>query len=338
MEDGARPQVWAGGRLFALVVFLLAAGVTAVLGVALPSGVDASAADGAVIATASGSPSGEAPAGRPDTGETSRGADPFAVRGTSTPTGSDSSTSDGPASDGVASAELAVPPSPAVPTTVKVPILMYHYVNKEPPPAGPYADSLTVRTHEFEEQMAFLAENGYTVISLPELTAAQQGAALPEKPVILTFDDGGADNYTVAFPILRRHGFTATFFVITGKVGTEGYMTWEQLKEMDAAGMTIGSHTVSHPDLTGVGVERLDKELNESCEEILRRVGTAPTAFCYPSGAFNGTVIEAVERAGYHAAVTTKPGKEAKPDAPFELPRVRMRPFVPVVEFARLLQ
>jgi len=215
---------------------------------------------------------------------------------------------------------------------------MYHYVNTTPPPAGPYADSLTVRTHEFEEQMAYLVDNGYTVIGYARLEAGLQGASMPEKPVILTFDDGGADNYSVAYPILRKHGFAATFFLITGKVGGEGYVTWDEVREMHTEGMAIGSHTVSHPDLSAVGAERLAKELEESRDEIERQVGVAPTAFCYPSGAYDDEVIAALIEAGYRMAVTTKPGKEANRDTTFELPRVRMRPFMALEEFARLLQ
>ena len=135
-------------------------------------------------------------------------------------------------------------------TRVHVPILMYHYVDDAPPPAGPYADDLTVRTKDFIAEMTYLVKGGYHTVSLADVYLAMAGEReLPPKPVALTFDDGGIDNYQVAFPILRQLGLSATFFVITGRVGREGQMSWDELREMASQGMAIESHTVTHPDL-----------------------------------------------------------------------------------------
>ena len=115
---------------------------------------------------------------------------------------------------------------PADAEALRVPILMYHYVDAEPPLDSPYADGLTVRTPDFEAQMDYLADKGYQPVTLDQVYAAMAGlTTLPAKPVVITFDDGGTDNYTVAYPILREHGFVATFFVITGMVGKDGTMT-----------------------------------------------------------------------------------------------------------------
>ena len=142
---------------------------------------------------------------------------------------------------------------PGVPD-LSIPILVYHYVDASPPPAGPYAAGLTVRTQDFEAEMALLERGGYHTVTFDQLWRAMaRQTPLPSKPVLLTFDDGGRDNYTVAFPILKRHGLVATFFVITDSVGTNPQsMTWAQLREMRAAGMVIGSHTRGHPDLRTV--------------------------------------------------------------------------------------
>lgn len=237
--------------------------------------------------------------------------------------------------------ESAVLPSmlPADAVKVKVPILMYHYVDATPPPAGPYADSLTVRTKDFKAEMTYLVANGYHTVSLSDVYLAMAGRKrLPGKPVVLTFDDGGLDNFTVAFPVLEQHGLTATFFVITGRVGKEGQMEWRQLREMAARGMSIQSHSVSHPDLRGVSAARLKSELVDSRTAIAEAIGLPSYVLCYPSGAYNDRVIKAARSAGYVMAVTTDRGREGDPSAVFELHRRRVPAFLPPASFANLLR
>ena len=189
--------------------------------------------------------------------------------------------------DGGASAAVPRPPSaqpdraapaamaPLVVAPLNVPILMYHYVDHTPPDTGPAAAGLTVSPQEFGAQMDYLAAEGYHPVTIAQVYAAMAGGArLPSRPVAITFDDGGSDNYGVAFPILREHGFTATFFVITGYVGGRACMTWDQLREMQAAGMDIESHTVSHPDLRTLGAAGLAEELGRSREALGHGVGS----------------------------------------------------------------
>ena len=183
---------------------------------------------------------------------------------------------------------------------VDVPILMYHYVDETPPPAGPYADDLTVRTGDFEAEMEYLFTNGYSTVSFADVYLAMAGLReLPDRPVVLTFDDGGVDNYEVAFPILKAFGFTATFFIITGTTdrGAEGVMRWDQLREMAAKGMSIQSHTVSHPDLRGSSAAKLEAELVDSRQAIAEAIGGPSYVLCYPAGAYDDDVIEAVRTA-----------------------------------------
>jgi peptidoglycan/xylan/chitin deacetylase (PgdA/CDA1 family) len=222
---------------------------------------------------------------------------------------------------------------------VHVPILMYHYVDDTPPPAGPYADDLTVRTKDFVAEMEFLVDGGYHTVSLADVYLAMAGEReLPAKPVVLTFDDGGLDNYQVAFPILKQHGLVATFFVITGSVGKAGQMDWDELGEMAAQGMSIQSHTVSHPDLRGVSGARLKSELGDSCQAVAEASGEPSYVLCYPSGAYNDTVIEAAKAAGYAMAVTTSQGEGGDPAAVFEMKRRRVQAFTTIESFARLVQ
>jgi peptidoglycan/xylan/chitin deacetylase (PgdA/CDA1 family) len=237
-------------------------------------------------------------------------------------------------------AELAVLSSPLPVDAVKVdvPVLMYHYVDDEPPPAGPYADGLTVRTPDFIEEMEYLATNGYQAVTLADVYLAMAGVKeLSAKCVALTFDDGGLDNYEVAFPLLRQHGFTATFFVITKTVGADGQMTWEQLREMAAAGMSIQSHSISHPDLTGVSDERLKKELVDSRSAIAEAVGEPGYVLSYPAGSHDERVVEATKAAGYVMAVATDNGVELDPASVFEITRKRIQAFTPIDTFARLV-
>jgi peptidoglycan/xylan/chitin deacetylase (PgdA/CDA1 family) len=155
---------------------------------------------------------------------------------------------------------------------------------------------------------------------------------------VLTFDDGGLDNYEVAYPILKEHGLKGTFFVITKTVGREGQMTWDQLREMAANGMSIQSHTVSHPDLRGVSATRLESELVGSRQAIADAIGQPSYALCYPSGAYNDTVIAAARSAGYVMAVATDKGREGDPAAVFEMKRRRVSAFLPLTTFAKLVR
>lgn len=235
--------------------------------------------------------------------------------------------------------DLLAGPLPADAVKVHVPILMYHYVDDTPPPAGPYADGLTVRTKDFRAEMEYLVENGYHTVSLADVYLAMAGEKhLPEKPVALTFDDGGIDNYEVAFPLLKEYGLMGTFFVITGKVGREGQMRWEQLREMTAQGMSIQSHTVSHPDLRGVSASKLKSELIDSRKAIADAVGEPSYVLSYSSGAYDGTVIEATRAAGYVMAVATDKGTEGDPAAVYEMRRRRVQAFLPLTTFAKLVR
>lgn len=238
-----------------------------------------------------------------------------------------------------AEVEALSAPLPEDARDVDVPVLMYHYVDDEPPPKGPYADGLTVRTPDFVEELQYLADNGYEAVRLSDIYLAMAGLKdLPDKPVAFTFDDGGLDNYTVAFPLLQEYGFTGTFFVITKTVGADGQMTWDQLQEMAAAGMSIQSHTVSHPDLRDLSDERLDSQLVESRAAITEVVGEVGYALCYPAGAYNSRVIEAARSAGYVMAVVTDKGEVLNPGAIFEIRRKRVQAFLPIETFARLVE
>ncbi|MGH2541153.1 MAG: polysaccharide deacetylase family protein [Ardenticatenaceae bacterium] len=221
----------------------------------------------------------------------------------------------------------ALPVWDGVERTLKVPILMYHYVSVPPPGSNDYRHDLSVGPDVFRAQLITLREQGYTSITLSQLLyALQQGTPLPEKPVVLTFDDGYRDNYDHAFPIMKQEGFVGTFFVVTELVEQRnaGYMTWEQIVEMKESGMEIGSHTRDHPILTGSSIERIWRELVESRAILQERLGQEINGFAYPFGRFDDGVVHLTHLAGYSVAVTTKQGVTHTTGNVMSLRRIRV--------------
>jgi peptidoglycan/xylan/chitin deacetylase (PgdA/CDA1 family) len=224
--------------------------------------------------------------------------------------------------------------------TLRVPILMYHYLSVPPPDADIYRTDLSVTPDNFRQQMAYLAENGYTPIDFYDLSLAiTNQLTLPEKPVILTFDDGYLDNYQNAFPILQEFGFIATFFVVTDFVdqGAQAYATWPMLREMAAAGMRIESHSRNHPDLSGRGRDFLIWQMLGSQETIAAHIGYLPKYFCYPSGRYDETATAVLEELGFWGAVTTQSGKWHGFTDRYEWRRLRMHYTTTLPEFAALV-
>jgi peptidoglycan/xylan/chitin deacetylase (PgdA/CDA1 family) len=222
---------------------------------------------------------------------------------------------------------------------LRLPILVYHYIDTSPPLSqGPYAPQITVSTKNFDRQMSYLARNGYHTVTLEQIYAAMAGiGVLPPKPIALTFDDGGLDNYTVALPVLRRHRFVATFFVITGAVGQKGRMTWNQLRAMSRQGMAVESHTVHHRDLATLGDPQVMSELDQSRETIYQELGVVSVVLAYPSDKFDAHVAEATQKAGYLMAVTSQPGYLLDPLGRYEWPRIGIGPGLTFSGFTQIL-
>jgi peptidoglycan/xylan/chitin deacetylase (PgdA/CDA1 family) len=157
----------------------------------------------------------------------------------------------------------------------------------------------------FEAQMQYLKDNGYTPISLATLDDHLiNGTAIPNKSVVLTFDDGWKNQYEYAYPILKKFKFTGTFFIITGIVGKGGgYMTWDQIKDLQANGFDIESHSVTHPFLAKIkDSKKLEQELVDSKKTLEIKLGVPVTAIAYPYYNYNAIVEAAVKKAGYTAA------------------------------------
>lgn len=243
---------------------------------------------------------------------------------------------------GVVSTPVVVPPVAEVPPTpsnqlvVRVPILMYHRIDWLPANPDALRRSLSITPSEFDSQVRFLKERGFTAVTLADVYEALQGKRkLPPKPVVLTFDDGYVDNYANAFPVLKRYGFSGTFFVLTDVAGTGEYMSWEQLKEMHAAGMKIESHGRTHLDLAKLSSAGMSSQIKGARDAIEARLGATPRFYAYPSGSYNRDVIETVKTNGYLAAVTTVYGTDHTLQKAYELKRVRVDGRESFAAFAR---
>ena len=206
-------------------------------------------------------------------------------------------------------APLTVGRVPAGRTAVRVPILMYHYIRVNPDPRDQLGFDLSVTPADFAQQMDWLAANGYHPIDFDDLRGYLLGqGGLPERPVVLTFDDGYRDLYTTAYPILRAHHFKAVSYVVSGFVDSPSNVTAAQVLEMDANGIQIGAHTVSHADLTKLSGASLWHEVFDSRAALEGLLGHPVLDFCYPSGSVNDAVVRAVQAAGFQTATTTQPG------------------------------
>lgn len=193
---------------------------------------------------------------------------------------------------------------PAENTVIKFPVFNYHHLGPLPENADENRQAFTVTPEVFEEQLKYFKDNGYQPVYLDELIEYfDTGRPLPSKAIAITFDDGYQEHYQNAFPLLKKYGFVATFFVIIDWVGRPDMMSWANIKEMSEAGMAFGSHTLSHPHLTDLSDEDLKREVEESKKALEENLGRPVNFISYPGGNYNERVIEAVKAAGYKGAL-----------------------------------
>ena len=223
---------------------------------------------------------------------------------------------------------VPLPTPDGVMRTLRVPILMYHHISMPPKGADAIRRDLSVTPEMFEEHLRYLRDEGYVTITLHDLCLALQiGYPLPERPIIITIDDGYGDAYTNAFPLLRKYEFTATFFVITGYTDEERaeHLIWEQIIEMDAAGMEIEAHGHTHPDLRNRTVDYLVWQILGAKQAIEARTHKSVRFFAYPSGKYDEQVIRVLQSAHYWGGITLHAGGEHRSDRMFELTRIRVQ-------------
>ncbi len=204
------------------------------------------------------------------------------------------------------------------------PILEYHMVTENPhPDAKPYV----VPPEDFAEQLDYLAEEGYTTITPQDYARARKGKQqLPEKPIILSFDDGYEDNWRVVLPMLEERGMKAVFYMVTNSIGKPGYLTWDNLFDMERRGMEIGSHTANHLPLTTLSPEKQREELRLSKLMLEWKGMKTIYSFSYPNGSYNAGVVTMLAEEEYLTAVTGEAGLNTLETNPYLLRRVNIPP------------
>ncbi|HUK76657.1 MAG TPA: polysaccharide deacetylase family protein, partial [Thermoleophilia bacterium] len=216
-----------------------------------------------------------------------------------------------------------------------VPILMYHLLG-DPPAGEPYPD-LFVSRHDFATQMRYLADHGYTAVTLRRVVAFWHGTAmLPVKPVVVSFDDGYRSDWRVAAPVLQRLGWPGVLNLCLNAVGPHRDLPASLVRGLARRGWEIDDHTLTHPDLTTLDAAGLHREIVVSRAILQRMTGQRVSFFCYPSGAYDATVIRAVRAAGFAGATTTNEGLATRTDL-FTLPRIRVHRDMPLADFGQAL-
>jgi peptidoglycan/xylan/chitin deacetylase (PgdA/CDA1 family) len=218
----------------------------------------------------------------------------------------------------------------------RLPVLMYHSLCADPENGVSAYYKTNTSPAVFREQMRQLAESGYHTVDLEHVAAwLNGGPPLPEKSFVITFDDGFQDFYTDGFPVLQEHGFTAAMFLPTAFIGDERRtfqgttcLTWSEVRELRAAGIVFGSHTVNHPELVRLSRPEIERELVDSKAEIEQQIGVSVVTFAYPYAfpqgkrTFVQQFLEALAGAGYRCGVTTELGRVKQGDDPLRIKRM----------------
>lgn len=202
-------------------------------------------------------------------------------------------------------------------SAVDIPVLLYHRV-------GDTEGPLTVTPERFAMDLARLRDSGYSTITLETFRKfiTNSDIALPEKPIMISFDDGYLDNFMNAYPILRRYGMTAAFYIITGMVNEEDRLAVGHIREMSANGMSIGSHTVSHRALGELDNEAALSELVLSRAYLEGMLQKSVDFVAYPKGSYNESTGTEADEAGYSGGFSVIPGTCSHNISPFVLRRI----------------
>lgn len=199
--------------------------------------------------------------------------------------------------------------SDAIAVNVSIPVLCYHVVSTSP--SGRYQLSLT----KFREQMAYLASNGFTTLSVDEYYSIMTlQTPAPARPILLTFDDSTSDFVTNVVPVLKQYGFKATQFVVSGWVNTAGHLTSAQLQTLAAEGYDIQNHTQTHADLSTLAYAAAYAEVNSADSFITGVTGKKPQFLAYPYGRTDATAQTALRDVGVKMAFTVSGGKTTPAD------------------------
>lgn len=224
-----------------------------------------------------------------------------------------------------------------------VPILVYHAFSAQGELHGRYVMPI----QKFKQQMAWLKRTGYQVIRLQDYIDCRLKNRLPpERAVIITIDDGYADNWKLAYPVLHQYGFPATLFAVSQCVGGRNtwaeydglagrpMLNWQELHELQANGIDIGAHTRTHPSLPAIPPEQALEEMTGSRQALEQGLGKPICLFSYPYGKHSPQVQALAEQAGFQAACSTDEGKNSLVTSLYRLRRVEIRGSDNLLQFA----
>jgi peptidoglycan/xylan/chitin deacetylase (PgdA/CDA1 family) len=229
-----------------------------------------------------------------------------------------------------------------------VPILLYHSISDD---ASAQFKKWTVSPRDFAAQMGYLHENGFTPLTVTRLARVivNDRVALPERPVVISFDDGFADFYSRAFPVLDQYGFSATLYVVSGYVDGSAQwlqaqgdaerpmLTWGQIAALDAAGVEIGGHTQTHTQLDTLPPGLAQEQIRGSKLVLEQQLGKRITSFAYPHGYYSSVVRHMVRQAGFLSACGVKHAMSSMKDDRFALARIIVSSGTSLAVFGGLL-
>lgn len=221
--------------------------------------------------------------------------------------------------------ERIIPDHPDTITSVlTTPILMYHYVEYVKDENDTIRQSLDTLPSTLERQIQTFLDHGYTFLTMGELSSVlSKTDILPQKRVVLTFDDGYKDFFTDVLPLLQKYHIKATVYVIGGSIGKLNYMTQADIKEAFATGLVeIGAHTMTHPNLKGKSEQELEKEILGSKQLVEALIESPVVSFCYPYGAYDDRAKAMVATSGFTNATITPIASPRMHDA-WSIDRIR---------------
>lgn len=228
-----------------------------------------------------------------------------------------------------------------------LPVLMYHSISEE---SSPLFASYCLSTRRFAAHLAYLSDSGWrTMTAGAAASAIGTGAELPDKTVVLTFDDGYDDFHSAALPLLQRYGFSASLFVPTAYVGTTSrwlrscqeedrrILTWSALSEIASTGVEIGSHSHTHPQLDRIPASAVRQEVSSAKAILEDGLQQRVTGFAYPYGYWNRLTRRALAATGYDWACSVDERPVGHGDALLSMPRLTVSGSTTVADLEALL-
>ncbi|MBI2453864.1 polysaccharide deacetylase family protein [Candidatus Peregrinibacteria bacterium] len=207
--------------------------------------------------------------------------------------------------------------------SILVPVLVYHHIGTPPKNLSSAGKSLFIQPEWLEKHLQYLKEHGFSTVRFSNVADYFEfGTPLPERPVIINFDDGYKSTYEKALPILQKYGMTATVFIPANLMEHRAYMSWDQVKGLRDADWEIGSHSLWHPYLTKS--RKAQFEIAESKKILEEKMGEPITVFAYPFGNYNTRIEQMAKDAGYRLARSFTSGNGISQKNLFHIPVVRV--------------